>query len=123
MKMAPEVEEFGNLRRLSPEVTGGLVRMRQKAYADGAVPGKYKVLTALALSVALRCEPCVRAYVQKLRDEYAVSLQELVELLEVAMTMQGCPGEEWALKALSLWKSSGAKNREAENDSQESCCS
>ena len=30
--------------------------------------------------------------------------EELIEFLEVAMTMQGCPGEEWALKAYNIYK-------------------
>jgi hypothetical protein len=33
-----------------------------------------------------------------------VSQEELIEFLEVAMTMQGCPGEEWALKAYAAYK-------------------
>jgi alkylhydroperoxidase/carboxymuconolactone decarboxylase family protein YurZ len=36
--------------------------------------------------------------------EKGVSQQELIEFLEVAMTMQGCPGEEWALKAYAAYK-------------------
>ena len=97
--MKAEAERlFGELRRLSPKVTGGLLRMRQEAYRDGAVPAKYKLLAALALSVAIRCEPCIRAYV-KMAHEKGITQAELIEFLEVAMTMQGCPGEEWALKA------------------------
>lgn len=33
-----------------------------------------------------------------------VSKEELIEFLEVAMTMQGCPGEERALKAYATFK-------------------
>ncbi len=113
---------FEKLRRLAPEVTGGLVRMRQKMYSDGAVPSKYKVLTAFAISVAIRCEPCIRAYVKKLYDEYHTSLEELVEFLEVAMTMQGCPGEEWALKALSFWNSLEQRRSDNQMEEQDSCC-
>ncbi len=94
---------FAEFRRLSPKVTGGLLRMRQAAYRDGAVPAKFKLLTAVAISVAIRCEPCIQAYVQMAVDE-GISQQELIEFLEVAMTMQGCPGEEWALKAYVLYK-------------------
>ncbi|MEP6601959.1 MAG: carboxymuconolactone decarboxylase family protein [Nitrospirota bacterium] len=94
---------FADLRRLSPKVTGGLLRMRQEAYRDGVVAGKYKLLTALAISITIRCEPCIRAYV-KMAIEKEVSEQELIEFLEVAMTMQGCPGEEWALKAWAAYK-------------------
>lgn len=54
---------FAELRKLSPVVTGGLFRMRQQAYRDGAVAAKYKLLTAMAISITIRCEPCIRAYV------------------------------------------------------------
>jgi len=94
---------FGELRRLSPKVTGGLVRMRQEAYRDGTVAAKYKLLTAMAISIAIRCEPCIRAYVKMAYDK-GITQDELIEFLEVAMTMQGCPGEEWALKAYAVYK-------------------
>ncbi|ODT46822.1 MAG: hypothetical protein ABS70_00280 [Nitrospira sp. SCN 59-13] len=97
---------FQELRRLSPKVTGGLLRMRQEAYRDGTVPGKYKLLTAMAVSIAIRCEPCIRAYVQ-MAVAKGITLEELIEFLEVAMTMQGCPGEEWALKAYVAYKDYG----------------
>ncbi len=102
MKSNPE-SLFEELRRLSPKVTGGLVRMRQEAYRDATVPAKYKLLTAMAISIAIRCEPCIRAYVKMAYDK-GVSQEELIEFLEVAMTMQGCPGEEWALKAYGFYK-------------------
>ncbi len=101
-------------RRLIPKVTGGLVRMRQETYRDGAVPANYKLLAALAISIAIRCEPCIRAYV-KMAYGKGVTQEELIEFLEVAMTMQGCPGEEWALKAYAAYKeyTSGEQPAEA----------
>src|SRR5438445_12226804 len=94
---------FGELRRLSPKVTGGLLRMRQEAYRDATVAAKYKLLTAMVVSIAIRCEPCIHAYV-KMAHEKGITQEELIELLEVAMNMQGCPGEEWALKAYAAYK-------------------
>jgi AhpD family alkylhydroperoxidase len=102
----PETKLFEELRRASPKVTGALVRMREATYTDGAVPAKYKVLTALTISIVTKCEPCIRAYTRMARDHYGVSFEEFIEFLNVAMTMGGCPGEEWALKALSYWNSS-----------------
>jgi AhpD family alkylhydroperoxidase len=102
----PETKLFEELRRASPKVTGALMRMREATYTDGAVPAKYKVLTALAISIVTKCEPCIRAYTRMARDHYSVSFEEFIEFLNVAMTMGGCPGEEWALKALSYWNSS-----------------
>jgi len=105
---------FEELRRLSPKVTGGLLRMRQQAYQDGVIPGKYKLLAAVAISIAIRCEPCIRAYVRMAYDK-GVSQDELIEFLEVAMTMQGCPGEEWALKAYAAYKECTARIQPTEN--------
>lgn len=94
---------FAQLRGLSPKVTGGLVRMRSETYADGAVRAHYKLLSALVVSVAIRCEPCIRAYV-RMAVETGATEAELIEFLNVAITMQGCPGEEWALKALQAYR-------------------
>lgn len=90
------------LARLSPEITSSITKMRQVAYTTGEVPSKYKLLTAAAMSVVIRCEPCIRAYVEWAAKKGATK-EELVEFLNVAMTMQGCPGEEWALKALQAY--------------------
>jgi AhpD family alkylhydroperoxidase len=98
-----ESEFFTELRKLTPKVTGGLLRMRQETYRDGAVATKYKLLTAMAISIAIRCEPCIRAYVRMACDK-GITQEELIEFLEVTMTMQGCPGEEWALKAYAAYK-------------------
>lgn len=104
---------FAELRRLTPKVTGGLVRMRSETYRDGVVAAKYKLLSAMVVSVAIRCEPCIRAYV-RMAVEAGASEPEFVEFLNVAITMQGCPGEEWALKAFRAY-------REIVQGAQETC--
>ena len=90
------------LARLSPDITASIAKMRQVAYTTGQVPSKYKLLTAAAMSVVIRCEPCIRAYVEWAAKKGATK-EELIEFLNVAMTMQGCPGEEWSLKALAAY--------------------
>lgn len=110
---------FTELRTLSPKVTGGLLRMRQEAYRDATVAAKYKLLTAMAISIVIRCEPCIRAYVRMACDK-GITQNELIEFLEVAMTMQGCPGEEWALKAYAAYKE---YRNGTTSDSVAACCS
>ena len=105
---------FQELRRLSPKVTGGLLRMRQEAFRDGKIPAKHKLLAAMAISIAIRCEPCIRAYVG-FACQQGITQEELLEFLEVAMTMQGCPGEEWALKAYAAYKECTARIQPTEN--------
>lgn len=109
---------FEELRRLSPKVTGGLLRMRQEAYRDGVVPAKYKLLAAMTISIAIRCEPCIRAYIRMASDK-GITQEELIEFLDVAMTMQGCPGEEWALKAFAAYQERPAEDRPS---SATTCC-
>lgn len=92
---------YTELRRLNPKVTGGLVRMREKAFRDSVVPARYKVLAALAIVVVTKCEPCVKAYT-KMSYQLGVTQEELIEFLNVAMTEGGCPGEQWALKAFQV---------------------
>jgi AhpD family alkylhydroperoxidase len=89
-------------RKITPKVTGGLVKMREETFRDASVPAKYKVLAALAIVVVEKCEPCIEAYV-KMAIEKGATKEELIEFLNVAMTEGGCPGEEWALKAFGYY--------------------
>jgi len=109
---------YAEMRKLSPKVTGGIMRAREAAYANGEVKSKYKLLAAMAISIAIRCEPCIRAYVKKAIDR-GTSQKEFIEFLNVAMTMQGCPGEEWALKAYGFYKEVTSGEAHEVNDS---CC-
>ena len=94
---------YAEMRKLSPKVTGGLVRMREETFKDSAVPAKYKILAALAIVVVTKCEPCIKAYT-KMAYQNGVTQEELLEFLNVAMTEGGCPGEQWALKAYQVYK-------------------
>lgn len=54
------------------------------------------------MSDAIRCEPCIQDYVWMAYHQ-GITREELVEFLEVAMSMQGCPSEEWALKTYAAY--------------------
>jgi len=109
---------FAEMRKLSPKVTGGIMRARDATYSNGEVESKYKLLAGMAISIALRCEPCIRTYVKMAIDQ-GTNKGELVEFLNVAMTMQGCPGEEWALKAYGFYKEFTSGEAQEVTDS---CC-
>jgi len=93
---------YAKLRRLSPIVTGGLVKMRSETFKDASVPAKYKILAALAVVVATKCEPCIKGY-SKMAYDAGTTEDELVEFLNVAITEAGCPGEQWAMLALKTF--------------------
>lgn len=117
--MTEERALFTEMRRLSPKVTGGIMRARNATYADGAVAGKYKLLTALSISIAIRCESCIRAYL-KMAVARGITREELVEFLNVSITMQGCPGEEWSIKAYAYYKK--IAGGELNTTKEEGCC-
>lgn len=94
---------YTELRKRSPKVTGGLIRMREETFKDNAVPAKYKILASLVAVVITKCEPGVREYTE-LAFQAGVTQDELIEFLNVAMTEGGCPGEQWALKAYQIYK-------------------
>ena len=76
--------------------------MRSETFKDAAVPGKYKILSAVAIVVATKCEPCITGYT-KMAYEAGTTEDELVEFLNVAITESGCPGEQWAMVALKTY--------------------
>ena len=88
---------------LSPQVTAAMSMLRREAFKPGEVASKYKLLASVLISVTLRCEPCIRGYVEWAVSKGA-SREELVEFLNISVAMQGCPGEEWALKALDIYR-------------------
>jgi AhpD family alkylhydroperoxidase len=109
-----------DLAELSPEIHSALALVRDVAYADGIFPSKVKILTALAIAVIIKCEPCIRMYVDK-AIAAGTRRDEAVEILNVAMAMGGCPGEAWVHKALLLFESQVQKRAVTAGD--EACCS
>jgi hypothetical protein len=93
---------YEQLRRQSSQVTGGLVRMRQATFEDGAVAGKYKVLASLAIVVVgcghvwASCGP-VYSDSTELREGVSNCRQWVIliviehEFLNVAMTEGAVP--------------------------------
>jgi AhpD family alkylhydroperoxidase len=77
--------------------------MRSDTFRDSAVPANYKILSALAIVVATKCEPCINGYTN-MAHEAGTTVAELVEFLNVALTESGCPGEQRAMKSLQMFQ-------------------
>lgn len=108
---------YTEFRKLSPKVTGGLIRMREEAFKDASVPARYKILSALVAVVVTKCEPCIRGYT-KMAFQTGVTQDELIEFLNVAIIEGGCPGETWALKAFQIYK----ELQQGKEIEEELCC-
>ena len=63
----------------------------RSAFGEGAIPAKYKQLSGATLSVALRCEECLRSHVQS-AIQLGASRQEIVEALRIGLVAGGSAG-------------------------------
>ncbi len=114
----PAYESFSEFSKVTKGTTALIQKMRQQAiYADGVVPAKYKSLAAALWSIAVRCEPCIKYYVQ-LSAKNGATKEEIGEFLAVGSTMGGCVGETWSLKAFKAYQDLD----DSQSKGQEACC-
>jgi AhpD family alkylhydroperoxidase len=64
--------------------------LRDEATKDGVLSARTKRLILVAVSVALRCEPCIRTHV-KVAVEMGVSRKEILEATGISILMAGGP--------------------------------
>jgi AhpD family alkylhydroperoxidase len=89
------VEEFEkNLPRMkeaAPDAVLGFGGLFQRVMKDGALSLREKELIALAIGIALRCDPCINLHVKKCLDAGATR-EQIIEAASVVTMMQGGPG-------------------------------
>ena len=61
------------------------------AFADGAIPAKYKQLSGATLSVAFRCEDCLRYHVT-MAIRHGATRKEVVEAMRIGLINGGSAG-------------------------------
>lgn len=119
-KIDPALELMKDFGKITNGLPSLVEQMRQKSiFSDGHVPKKYKILTAMIWAISARCEPCFKYYIQQAMKAGA-SEAELGEFLSIALTMGGCVGEMWALKAFKAYKDFGTE--ENLDETPPSCC-
>jgi len=119
-KIDPALELMKEFGKATNGMPGLIEQMRQKTiFSDGAVPKKFKVLTAMVWAISARCEPCFKYYIHQ-GIKFGVTEAELGEFLAVASTMGGCVGEMWALKAYKAFKDTG---QSSDSETPAHCCS
>lgn len=91
--------ELASLRTSTPDVMKAFSDLGRAATADGALDKKTKELIALALSVAVRCDPCIGFHTQALA-KLGATRQEFDETLGVAVYMGGGPSLMYAASAI-----------------------
>jgi AhpD family alkylhydroperoxidase len=91
-----------DLREHIPDVIGAYATMQKAAMADGALPGKFKELIALAIAVTRECDGCIGAHARGASRQGATEA-EVAEAMGVAIMMNGGPGTVWGPRALAAF--------------------
>jgi len=78
------------LKEQLPNVANAFGVLRDEATKDGVLSARTKRLLMVAVSVAQRCEPCIRTHV-KAAVEMGVSRTEILEATGFSILMAGGP--------------------------------
>ena len=84
------VEGMDLLKKQLPNVSNAFGVLRDEAIKDGVLSARTKRLMMVAVSVALRCEPCIRTHV-KTAVEMGMSRTEILEATGISILMAGGP--------------------------------
>lgn len=93
---------IAGLRSSTPEVMKAFNELGRAATAPGVLDAKTKELIAMALSVAVRCDPCIGFHARAL-VKLGASRQELDETLAVSTYMGGGPSLMYAASAVAAF--------------------
>ena len=95
-------ERSEKLRQAIPEVMQDFIGLRDTALKDGALTAKTKALIAVALSVSVRCDPCVTVHVKN-AIKAGATREEVAEAAGVAIMMGGGPSSIYAAIVLDAY--------------------
>jgi|SRR5688572_1824874 len=93
---------IGELRKSAPEAMTAFADMGKAALASGALDTKTKELLALAISVAVRCDPCI-TYHASAAQRQGASREEVAEAMSLALYMGAGPSAMYAAQALEAF--------------------
>lgn len=92
----------GELRRAAPGPMQAFADMGKAALQPGALDTKTKELIALAISVAVRCDPCV-TYHASAAQRAGAGRDEVAEAMGLAVYMGAGPSAMYAAQALEAF--------------------
>lgn len=88
------------LNDYKPELFSDLKKLSEDAMKDAALPAKFKELTAIALSIASGCEPCVKIHTRRALQLGATE-EEIAEIIGVAVLLLGGPADVWPAEIIN----------------------
>jgi AhpD family alkylhydroperoxidase len=101
-KISAMRDELRVMNKLIPQTMSGFATLSKAAKDNGPLGAKEKEFVALAISIALRCEPCILFHVEALIKAGATR-EELGDILAMSIQMGGGPSVMYAGHALACW--------------------
>ena len=98
--------DFGKMRETMPDTVKGFQALFDATMKDGALSLKTKELIALAIGVAVRCDPCINLHVKKCLGAGATK-EEILDAVSVCAMMQGGPSFTYLPKVLDALDANG----------------
>jgi AhpD family alkylhydroperoxidase len=93
---------FRELSEAIPDVMAGFNALHTASMAEGVLSMKTKELIALAISITRECDGCIAAHARGAARRGA-TVQEVTEMIGVAISMNGGPGTVWGPRALAAF--------------------
>lgn len=92
-------ESMGKMKATTPDIARAFGGMFQGVMREGALAVREKELMALAIGIALRCEPCIWSHVEKCVKAGATR-EQILETAGVAVMMGGGPTYTYVPKVI-----------------------
>ena len=99
-------------RKAAPDTTQAFHDLFAATMKDGALAAREKELIAMAVAVALRCEPCIYSHVEK-AYKAGNTREQILDAASVVVMMQGGPGYVYFPKVLEALDELTAKEQVA----------
>ncbi|MCB2067792.1 MAG: carboxymuconolactone decarboxylase family protein [Erythrobacter sp.] len=97
--LIPAIRE---LHKGAPGVMKAFREMSAAAHEGGALDAKTKELLAVAISVAVRCDPCITYHIEGAR-KHGATREEIAETVGLAIYMGAGPSAMYAAQALEAY--------------------
>lgn len=88
------------LKDYNAAVLEDLKKLNQDVMKDGALSAKQKELTAISLSIASKCEPCVKIHTRRAL-QLGANEEEIAEIIGVAVLLLGGPADVWPTEIIN----------------------
>lgn len=97
------LEPYKQVRALIPDVVDSYAALHKAAMGDGpGLSAKMKELIGLAIAITRECDGCVSSHARGAARKGA-SVEEVADMIGVAILMNGGPGTVWGPRALAAF--------------------